>query len=185
MVRLESWGRGSGEEPVPWFRLGTSEPFLVGFRVCFWLDAPSPLGAHFPSASLRDDPSTLPPIAPSILPPIAPSILPSSATHLSLCPSLPPSPSPSLPSFFPSLLPSGSYNTHYLVSAPRLALPWPLRRGHRDALERLPPGAQGMFDERLREPLRCSPGHCLPGKSSLVPIDALVASPGSQDLLRG
>ena len=37
----------------------------------------------------------------------------------------------------------------------------------------------------LGEPLRCSPGHCLPGKSSLVPVDALVASPGSQDLLLG
>lgn len=185
MVRLEPGGRGSGEEPVPWFRLGTSEPFLVGFRGCFWLDAPSPLGAHFPSASLRDGPSTLPPIAPSILPPIAPSTLPSSATHLSLCPSPPPSPSPSRPPFLPTVLPSGSYNTHYQVPAPRLALPWPLRRGHRDALERLPPGAQGTFDERLREPLRCSPSRCLPGKSSLVPVDALVASPGSQDLLRG
>lgn len=176
-MRLESGGRGSGEEPVPWFRLGTSEPFLMGFRVCFWLDTPGPLGAHFPSVSLSDCPSTLPSIPPSILP--------SSATHLSICPSFPPSLSPSLPSFLPTLLPSGSYNTHHWVPAPCLALPWPLRQGHRDASERLPPGAQGLFDECLEEPSRCSPGHCLPGKSSLVPVDALVASPGSQDLLLG
>lgn len=133
LLRMESGSRGSGEEPLLRFRLGTREPFLMGFWVWLWVDTPSPLGAHFPSASLNDCPSTLlPSFHPSIphLSPTCPSVL----HFLSLSP------------FLPSLLPSGAYNTHSRVPASCLALPWPLRQDTEmpggDCLQ-----AHGTFDE--------------------------------------
>lgn len=100
----------------------------------------------------RSHPHFLPSLHPSFLPSLHPPFHHLPPVPLPFTSSLPVSLPPSLPSHPASI---GSYNTLPGPCSTPGPLPWPLKgQGHRDALERLPPGAQGTFDERLREPFQ-------------------------------